>query len=320
MLGNVFHGVLFLKDVSIVISVFSIERANDVINCINSIKKQNVAPKEIIVVLDPKEDLINFYRKKLVGVKIVISSDFGLSFARNMGVKCSKNEIIVFIDDDAVADEKWLEMLVRNFDDSSIIGVGGHIKPVWDSGIPKWFPEELYWIVGCSYKGLPNARAVIRNPIGCNMSFKRSVIEEVGYFNTSVGRIGDKLLGHDDTEFGIRVTEKFSGLKIVYDPDAIVYHHVPKKRSTLKYVIKRSFAEGFSKAFFSRNVSGKKSRLDPEEKYLRMLLLSFPAKILQRKLLIGFFQVSTILISTLMVFLGYVSGLKSHSSSKVKKS
>ena len=302
-----------MKDVSVVISVFSVDRAKDVMNCIDSIKKQSNAPKEIIVVLDPKEELIKFYKEKLVDVKIVVSSDFGLSFARNMGVKGSQNEIIAFIDDDAFADKKWLEMMVRNFNDSSVIGVGGRIEPVWDDGFPAWFPEELYWIVGCSYKGLPKTRTAIRNPIGCNMSFKRRVIEEVGYFNTRVGRIGNKLLGHEDTEFGIRVTKKFSGLKIVYEPDAIVYHHVPKTRSTLKYIINRSFAEGFSKAFLSRNASGNKSQLDPEEQYLKMLLLSIPSKILKHKVLTSFAQISTILISTLMVFLGYVSGLGAHS-------
>ncbi|MHA2239105.1 MAG: glycosyltransferase family 2 protein [Candidatus Hodarchaeales archaeon] len=304
--------VLFLKDVSVVISVFSVDRANDVMNCIDSIKKQSITPKEIIVVLDPKEELVNFYREKLVDVKIVVSSDFGLSFARNMGVISSKYEIIAFIDDDAIADEKWLEMLVRNLEDSSVIGVGGRVEPVWDSDFPKWFPEELYWIVGCSYKGLPKRKAVIRNPIGCNMSFKRSVIEEAGYFNTNVGRIGNKLLGHDDTEFGIRVTEKFSGLKILYEPDAIVYHRVPKTRSTLKYVINRSFAEGFSKAYFSHNTSRNKSQFDIEEQYLQMLLISVPSKLFQLKLQTSFAQISTILISTLMVFLGYIKGLGSH--------
>jgi len=36
---------------------------------------------------------------------------------------------------------------------------------------PIWFPEELDWIVGCSYEGLPKRRTYVRNPIGCNMSF-----------------------------------------------------------------------------------------------------------------------------------------------------
>jgi glycosyltransferase involved in cell wall biosynthesis len=304
--------VFCLKDVSVVISVFSIDRAKYVMECIDSVKKQSVIPKEIIVVLDPKKDLEDFYREKFVDVKIVVSSDFGLSFARNVGVISSQHEIIAFIDDDAVADEKWLEMLIRNFDDSSVIGVGGRIQPLWDSGFPAWLPEELYWIIGCSYRGLPKAKAVIRNPIGANMAFRRPIIKEAGYFNTNVGRIGKKLLGHDDTELGIRVTEKFSGSKIVYEPEAIVYHHVPKTRSTLRYLIRRSFAEGFSKAYLSRNVSGDKSPLDTEKQYLKMLILSVPSKFFKFKLGTSFVQLSTMLVSTLMVFLGYVKGLGSH--------
>ena len=46
-----------LSNVSVVISVYSIDRANNVADCIESLKKQSLAPKEIVVVLDPAEEL-----------------------------------------------------------------------------------------------------------------------------------------------------------------------------------------------------------------------------------------------------------------------
>ena len=300
-----------MNDVSVVISVFSVDRANDVIACVDSLKKQSMVTPEIIVVLDPNDELVRFYKEKLTDVKIVVSPEFGLSFARNEGVINSQSEIIAFIDDDAVADEKWLEALTKNYDDQSVIGVGGRIEPVWAGVAPAWFPEELYWIVGCSYKGLPAKKAVIRNPIGCNMSFRRCVIEKVGYFDTGVGRIGDRLLGHDDTEFGIRAAKTFPESKIIYEPEAIVYHHVPKKRSKLKYLLERSYAEGYSKAFFLKYGSGGKSQLGAEQQYLRMLFVCVPSKFFQFKLRTSFTQTSALLISILMVFMGYINGLGS---------
>ena len=36
-----------------------------------------------------------------------------------------------------------------------------------------WFPETYYWILGCSYAGLPETGATLRNPIGANMALRR---------------------------------------------------------------------------------------------------------------------------------------------------
>lgn len=301
-----------MKDVAVIISVYSIDRANDVVNCIESVRKQALAPREILLVLDPNEALVTFYKERLKnGVKIIVSDGFGLSLARNVGIKNSHSEFIAFIDDDAAADRDWLRNLVRNFDDPSVIGVGGRIVPVWPGKNPGWFPEELYWVVGCSYKGLPTTKSVIRNPIGCNMVFRRSVFEDVGCFSTSVGRIGNKLLGHDDTEFGMRATSKLSGTKIVYDPEAVVYHKVSENRVSLKYVLKRSYAEGFSKAFISHDIKTNKSTLNTEKEYLRTLFLSTPYLLLQGKMRTGFSQIATLWVATVMVFLGYIVGSSS---------
>ncbi len=299
----------FLKDVAVVISVYSISRANDVVKCIDSVRKQTVPPKEIVVVLDPDEDLIAFYKERLKSdAKIIVSDCFGLSSARNTGVRNSESEIIAFIDDDAVADERWLKNLVRNYDDPSVIGVGGRIDPLWQKENPSWLPEELYWIVGCSYKGLPTKKAVIRNPIGCNMSFRRSVIEEVGYFSSNVGRIGKNLMGHDDTEFGIRATSKLSGMRILYDPEAIVCHRVSKSRVTLGYVMRRSYAEGFSKAFVSHSGRVDGSVLSTEKNYLQSLCRSVPSLLFRRDVRTGVFRFAVLWIAAVMVVLGYIVG------------
>jgi glycosyltransferase involved in cell wall biosynthesis len=248
-------------------------------------------------------------------VKLIVSRDFGLSHARNEGIRNSHSEIIAFIDDDAIADPNWLRHLVEDFGSPSVIGSGGRIKPIWPGQTPRWFPEELYWIVGCSYKGLPTKKAPIRNPIGCNMCFRRKVFEDAGYFSSDIGRIGNNLFGHEDTEFAIRATNKLHNTKILYEPDSLVYHRISWNRASLRYVMKRSFAEGLSKAFFSqkfktRKLKSNESTLNVEEKYLLEILLSVPNKVFRRNILTNFAQLSTLLVSTFMVFLGYVAGLK----------
>jgi glucosyl-dolichyl phosphate glucuronosyltransferase len=303
--------VIFL-DATVIISVYSIDRANDVLDCVESLKKQTLPPKEIVVVLDPDKTLVSYYRSRLdSSVKLVVSDAFGLSAARNKGIKSCDSEIIAFIDDDAVADSDWLRNLASNFSDSSVIGVGGRIIPVWPDQNPDWFPEELFWIIGCSYKGLPTKKAPIRNPIGCNMAFRRSTFEKAGYFNIDTGRVGNVLMGHDDTEFGIRATNTLAGTIIIYEPKAVVYHRVSKNRVSLNYVLKRSYSEGFSKALISKRSQANKAALVTEKSYFRSLFLGTPRMIFQNNAQNGPFRCWTLWVATIMVFLGYTVGSQS---------
>lgn len=308
MLGTV------LKEVSVVISTYAIDRLSYVLGCIESLKKQSLLPKEIILVLDQDHHLIEFYKSHMPdGVKIIVSEGYGLSKARNAGVKNTEGEIVAFIDDDAIADKHWLENLVKNYDDPCVVGVGGFIKPMWGSGRPKCFPEELDWIVGCSYKGLPRRKSSVRNPIGCNMSFRKSIFEKVGYFKADIGRFGKKLLAGEEAELSIRVREKIPKSKIVYDPSVVVYHIVHKSRTNLTYLMKRSFYEGASKALITNSKSNPLEALSTEDRYLKYLLkVAIPLRLKRIHKFESICQLMILVISICSVLTGYLVGLSSN--------
>ncbi len=297
-------------NVSVVMSVFSKARFRQVLDCVESLKSQSLPPEEIILVLDPKEELVTFYKSKISdGVRIIISENTGLSNARNTGIKSAKSEIIAFIDDDAVAKIDWLEKIVETYDDSSIVGVGGLVKPIWEQKRPAWFPEELTWIVGCSYLGLPETKSTVRNPIGCNMSFRKTIFEEVGYFRSDIGRFGKNLLGSEEPELSTRILEKIPNSKIVYNPKAVVYHHVPKRRTKLSYLWKRSFYEGVSKALFISSKKKSNQVLSTERKYLKhMLGNTMPSRLRRFYEFRNSSQLIVLFISIFAVFLGFTIG------------
>jgi len=305
--------VNLLKEVSVVVSTYSKARLSYLLDCIESLRKQSFKPVEVILVLDPVPDLVEFYKSRLSDdVKIVVSENCGLSNARNAGVKSARGEIIAFIDDDAVADERWLKNLVKNYDDSWAVGVGGLIKPIWENNRAAWFPEELDWIVGCSYKGLPESKSYVRNPIGCNMSFRKDVFEKVGYFRTDIGRLGKKPVAGEEAEFSIRIMQKIQGSKIVYDPCVVVYHKVPKIRARLKYVVKRSFYEGFSKALITHFKSNPLHALSTEDHYLKYLLkVAIPSRLKRIHKFESISHLIILLISICSVSAGYIIGLLS---------
>jgi glycosyltransferase involved in cell wall biosynthesis len=296
-----------MSGVSVIISVYSKARLGYLLDCIESLRKQSVKPDEIVVVLDPDPGLTEFYRSTLVGdVKIVVSGGYGLSNARNAGVRSVNGEIVAFIDDDAVADRHWLMNLLKSYERPGVVGVGGLIKPLWEGGCPKWFPEELNWVVGCSYKGLPESKAFVRNPIGCNMSFRRSVFEKAGYFKSEIGRFGKKLLAGEETEFSIRILQKIPNSKIISDPSAVVRHRVEKSRTGLNYLWRRSFYEGVSKALIVNLKKEHSAILSTEDYYLKYLLrIAIPARLKKAYNLSDLCQLVTLLFSLSAVILGF---------------
>lgn len=297
-----------MDKVSVIVSVYSQDRLSYFLDCFDSLRRQSVKPEEVIVVLDPKPDLVEFYRSRLArDVKVIVSNDLGLSNARNAGVKSASGEIVAFIDDDAVADKDWLMNLLKNYESPEVVGVGGLIKPLWEGNRPRWFPEELDWVVGCSYKGLPECKAFVRNPIGCNMSFRKEVFEKVGYFRSDVGRFGKRLLSGEEPEFSMRILKKFPDAKIVYDPLAVVYHRVHRNRLGFRYLLIRSINEGISKAMISDSKESS-AVLSTETSYLRHLSrIAIPSRL---KRLYSFDSLSQLLVlffSLSGVFLGFAS-------------
>ena len=101
----------------------------------------------------------------------------GLSGARNTGVENATGSLVLFLDDDAKPAEDWIEQLIAPFADPDVVGVGGSAILDWSDGQASWrMPEDFYCLVGCSYRGLPEERAVVRNPIEANMAFRTEAI------------------------------------------------------------------------------------------------------------------------------------------------
>ncbi len=257
---------------SVVICAYTMNRWELLCAAVESVAKQSVQALETILVIDHNGELLERSQAEFADAKVVANSQGqGLSGARNTGIEHAAGDVIAFLDDDASAEREWIEHLVRCYDDASVLAVGGLVVPSWESGRPRWFPVEFDWVVGCSYRGLPTAKAEIRNPIGANMSVRRSVFAAVGGFQTQLGRRGTKPLGCEETELCIRALQHQPTGKVLHEPGAVVHHFVPKSRASVRYFHSRCRAEGLSKAFVSSLV-GSSDGMSSERSYVAKVL------------------------------------------------
>jgi hypothetical protein len=145
-------------------------------------------------------------------------------------VEFASGEVVAFLDDDAAAAADWLERLIAPYDDERVGAVGGAPLPVYQVARPQWFPHEFNWVFGCAYRGMPQSRAPLAHLIGANMSARRSVLHEIGGFQSD---------NHDDMDMCHRIA--FAKYLVLYEPLAVVHHWVPASRLTWRYFWRRCY-------------------------------------------------------------------------------
>jgi len=239
---------------------------------IRELQRQVGPDDQVIVVIDHNPDLARNAAVKLADVhtRVVESTEEpGLSGARNTGIEACREDVVLFLDDDAFPESGWLAAFRERFDSSpEIMAVGGAVRPNWEGGkAPRWFPPEFGWVVGCDYRGLPPSGAQIRNPIGASMGIRRVVFGLVGSFRDQVGRVGELPVGCEETELSIRLRRGIPGARIVRDTAPVVRHLVPMARQRPAYFVRRCYHEGRSKAAVSAMV-GSEAALSSERTYV----------------------------------------------------
>jgi glycosyltransferase involved in cell wall biosynthesis len=263
--------------ITVVICAYTEDRWEDILAAVSSVRAQSRPALEILLVIDHNQVLLDRLTKEykeVDEVRVLANAGLrGLSDGRNTGIAASRGEIIAFLDDDAVAERDWLRRFAEGYADPRVMAVGGRVVPAWASGRrPAWFPEEFDWVVGCTYRGLPEGRVRVRNVLGGNASFRRTAFEAAGGFATGIGRDGDKRpLGCEETELCIRLSRARPDAILLIDDRAVIHHRVPEAREHFRYFRTRAYAEGLSKALVTRSVGADKG-LETERRYTTRVL------------------------------------------------
>ncbi len=209
-----------INNISIIICTYN--RANHLDKTLKSICSHNLKNIEIVVVNGPSNDntevILSKYPVKVISQK----SLGGLSEARNLGINGSNGDILIFIDDDAIPDENWLNNLINPFfSNESICGVGGTVieyptnKIQFMNGTVSIYGKNK--IINNSPQSFNNKYGTIYNNVmGTNMAFRKKALHTIGGFDPYYKYY------FDETDLAIRLIN--SGYKIIHEPMAIVYH------------------------------------------------------------------------------------------------
>lgn len=164
-----------------------------------------------------------------VSLRYFVETNQGLSHARNRGIRESKGDLLVYVDDDATVNPDYLKTYADWFAaHPETDAAGGPIIPHYETGAePKWmtyFIKRLltgYLYFGDKAKPFPGDNY----PGGGNAAYRSRVFEKVGLYNVQLGRNGDSLTGGEEKDIFDKM--KREGMQFVYLPGAILYHSIP---------------------------------------------------------------------------------------------
>jgi glycosyltransferase involved in cell wall biosynthesis len=189
-----------------------------------------------------------FRKSSKLNIRYCVEPQKNIAMVRNAAIASAEGDLIAFIDDDEVPEERWLLNLYRTLERLDCAGVLGPVKPYFEGEAPSWittggFFDRLNHPTGYVLDW-PEARTG-------NVLFRKSIIaDDEAPFAAEFDTAGE------DVDFFRRMMGK--GFKFVWCAEASAFELVPKSRCTGRYLLRRALLRGSNfhkhKAHRIRNV------------------------------------------------------------------
>jgi len=209
---------------------------------LDSLVTQTVRPHEIIIVdaesTDNTQRIIRQYMKKYDFIKLYIERGTR-GEGRNSGAYKATGDIIAFIDADCIANAFWIQELIEGLKDADVVA-GESVRLGYQA------------FSNLARVGIIHKDTDVTYP-SCNLAYSTKVFKNIKGFDPSFKEA-------EEVDLNFRAVD--AGFKLVYRPEAIVYHRV---RESIRGFIKQSFWYGFGRKELTQKHGSLWSKYDPIE-------------------------------------------------------
>ena len=185
-------------------------------------------------------------------LRYVSEPRLGKSRALNAGLKAARGAVVALTDDDVSPADDWVAASATVLDKRDAHGAGGRILPSWEAEPPKWLrgTRRLRDALGImdfdGFAKLPIASGGHPQVWGGNMVYRRSALLALGGFDVALGPVGSRRYSEEDVDIVRRMLE--AGRPVVYDPDLVVFHRIPRARVTRAHFCRVMWDKGEGQA------------------------------------------------------------------------
>ena len=182
-----------------------------------------------------------------VHLRYLYQGRVGKPYALNTAIREATGAILVMLDDDIIVSPEWLRALWTCFGQEQADAVCGRVFPDWEGPRPAWFDEEVLRHInetglGCIDHGAARRRTADGQDcrwVGGNLAIRREEALRVGPFHSALAR------GQDSDYYARCVS---SGLRIVYEPDALAHHRIGPERLSVQAFRQWRHRQGYYEA------------------------------------------------------------------------
>ena len=198
-----------MMKVSVIIPSYN--SAETVLNCLESLTKQQIdEPFEIIVVDSSSDGTNDMVAQNFPDVRLIRLEQKTIpSKGRNIGAGKAQSEYLVFTDSDCTPEKDWLKNILKNISAGNDI-IGGSVE----NGRPESLISRAEYFIEFREFSSSSSKREIRFLPSCNFAIKKSIFDAIGGF--------PEVRASEDTLFAHKLTEK--GHKIVFDPAVKIKH------------------------------------------------------------------------------------------------
>jgi glycosyltransferase involved in cell wall biosynthesis len=218
---------------------------------------------------DDTHDTVNDYATRTGRVRYIFEKRQGRSHALNAGIAATEGDLVGMVDDDEEVDRIWYSVVSAAFTASTVDFIGGPYFPRWGAAIPNWLPRNYLGVIGWVDGGEQVRTYGSDYPgilMGGNAVIRRSMLQRVGMYSTSLGRTDKRLLSCEDEEMHHRLLA--AGAIGTYLPRLIIYHYIPPERLSKRYFRNWCFWRGVSRGVMDRDHKSPVAYLGGVPRYL----------------------------------------------------
>lgn len=176
------------KGISIIIPHFN--HSDKIMDCINSLLKQDLVDYEIIVVDDgsKKEEVLTLtnivedFKKRKVNIMLYEKENTGLGMTRNYGIEKASKEFIFFLDSDDTLPDKVLNLMIDRAIKENLNVVIGKTKRIeLDTGDSRiWYPKLAKG--SRIYHDIENRENLYIDTLSTNKLYRKSIFKDYGLY------------------------------------------------------------------------------------------------------------------------------------------
>lgn len=226
-----------MSPLPVTVAVCTYDRPAALARALRSLVSQQPPAAEILVV-DNTEGGLNqaWVTRDFPDVRVVVEPVPGLDFARNRAMEAARFDVVLFLDDDAVADPEWVATASRPLLDNAGVGAcTGRVEPLaLESPAQRLFEANGGFSRGSRRILLPDDAGqplhghsapliawAVSIGSGCSLAVRRDVVRTLGGFDQALD-MGAALPGGGDHDMLWRMLR--AGYAVVYEPGAVARH------------------------------------------------------------------------------------------------